>query len=655
MGNENLDAAYREAEASQKPEPASAQTDEKPTKFRKLPKALSVIVIFFACMMTLYHIYTAVTGTPNWIIHRPTHVMFFMVIAFLTFKSTKKDSRAALAVDCVLALVSLLMWVYIELNFQRISTFIYYVTPIYTLDIVVIVTLIVFTLELTRRTTGWILVGIALFFILQTLFSQYFPGFLNGPNMKPYTYAVNMFFTADGYFGSIIGTSAGFVFLFIVFGAFLSVTNVGSYFMDLASDATRNLRGGSAKGSILASSLFGSISGSQVANVYATGILTIPLMKKNGFTALFAGALEAVASAGGALLPPVMGATAFLVADFVRVPYLTIATAALIPALLYYFSLWLYVDLEVKKKGMRKADIQRKYKGSYYLKRMYMIAPMIILVFLLVKGYSTFLAATAAIASTLVVSLINDPKSLKIQNVIKMLEQAGRTAVSIAVPLACAGIVVASIHLSGTGLKLTTMVVRASGNSLPLAMLLTMLVTIFLGMGLPTPAAYTIVALFAPTALIQLGIPKIAAHMFCLYYACLATLTPPVALAAYAGASISGASPNKTGLYAVKLGIVAFVIPWIFVYAPELLMQGSVLTIILASVTAAIGVYELVCGLQGYCFDRKLNIPVRIVFVAASLALIVSGIVTDLIGIIPVLFYFVLSRVKKDKPALPEA
>lgn len=606
------------------------------SKYRKLPNWLNIIVIVFTCLMTVYHLYTAVAGVPNWVIHRPTHVMFFMVIGFITLKSTKKDSKAALAIDCLLAIVSLAMWVYIEVNYDRISTFINYVTPVYTMDWIVIILMVLFTLELTRRNTGWILVGIAVFFILQTLRAKAFPGFLKGPNMKLTSYLNNMLFTSDGFFGSIISTSASFVFLFIVFGSFLSVTSVGDYFIDLASDITRNMRGGSAKTSILASGLFGSISGSQVANVYATGTFTIPLMKANGFSPLFSGALEAVASSGGALLPPVMGATAFLVADFVGIPYIQVAVAAVIPALLYYFSLWCYVDSETQKMGLQKSkDVERKHPRSYYFKKIYLIAPMVSLVFMLLKGYSTFMAASVSIATTLIVAFINDPKSLKPKNIIRMLDKSGRTGTSIAIPLACASIVVASIHLSGTGLKLTTMIMRASGDSLPIALLLTMLVTIFLGMGLPTPAAYTIVAIFAPTALIKLGVSKLAAHLFCFYYACLAAITPPVALAAYAGASLSGASPNKTGFYAVKLGIVAFVIPWIFIFAPELLMNGAALSIIIASVTAFIGVYELVSGMQGFCFGEPIPLAVRAILVIAAFGLIIPGTLTDIIGIVP--------------------
>lgn len=627
-----------------------AEAGEKRSKFRKLPKWLNIIVILFTCTMTIYHLYTAVSGVPNWVIHRPTHVMFFMVIGFITLKSTKKDSTVALVIDCILALISFLIWIYIEMHYDRISTFINYVTKIYTLDKIVIVLLILFTLELTRRNTGWILTSIAIFFMLQTLFAKSFPGFLKGPNMSLNAYLNNMFFTADGFFGSIISTSASFVFLFIVFGSFLSVTKVGDYFIDLASDVTRNMRGGSAKTSILASGLFGSISGSQVANVYATGTFTIPLMKANGFSPLFAGALEAVASSGGAILPPVMGATAFLVADFVGVPYLSVAVAAIIPALLYYFSLWCYVDSEVQKMGLEKAqNIPAKHPKSYYLKKIYLILPMGALVVMLLSGYSTFMAASVAIASTLVVALINDPKSLSPKNIIKMLDQAGRTGTSIAIPLACASIVVASIHLSGTGLKLTTMIMRASGNSLPIAMLLTMLVTIFLGMGLPTPAAYTIVAIFAPTALIQLGVSKLAAHLFCFYYACLAAITPPVALAAYAGAAISGASANKTGFYAVKLGIVAFVIPWIFLFAPELLLQGSIPGVIMAIITGFIGVYELVSGIQGYCLEQKISLPVRLVMIIAAFGLIIPGTVTDIIGVLPLIAVVIYVVMKKKK------
>lgn len=640
-----MDFSLRKEEAVP-PIQENTDTDTgKISKKRRLPSAINRGVGVVACLMTLYHLYTAVAGTPNWIVHRPTHVMFFMVIGLITYKSTKKDTKFALGVDIGLALVALLCWVYVMINATRISTFIYAVTPIYLLDKIVIVALMLITVELTRRTTGWALIIVAGFFALQTLYARYFPGFLNGPGTKLSTYLIQMFFTADGFFGTCIGTSATFVFLFIVFGAFLEGTGVGEYFIDLSSDCTRNLRGGAAKCSILASGLFGTISGSAVSNVYATGIFTIPLMKRAGFPPKFAGATEAVASTGGSLMPPVMGSTAFLLADFVGVSYLAVAKAAFLPAILYYVSLWFFIDLEAKKLKLSSATgVPMKHSVKHYLKNSYLFVPMVCMVVTLLVGYSTFMAAFVSICSTLVVALINDRSRLRLKNVLAIMDTAGRTAVSIAAPLACASIVVASIHMTGTGLKLTTMIMRLSGGSLPMAMLLTMLVTVFLGMGLPTPAAYTIVAIFAPTALLNFGVPKLSAHLFCFYYAVLSAITPPVALAAYAGGALAGETATKTGFYAMKLGAVAFVIPWIFVYTNELFMEGSVLAIVWAMVTAVVGVYELASGLQGYCFEIKLNPALRGLLLIGAVCMILPGMYTDAIGVVPLALSWVLNR-----------
>lgn len=370
-------------------------------------------------------------------------------------------------------------------------------------------------------------------------------------------------------------------------------------------------------------------------------------MKKSGFSPLFAGALEAVASSGGAILPPVMGATAFLVADFVGVPYLTVAVAAVIPALLYYFSLWFYVDCETRKMGLKKTVVAAKHDRRYYLKHLYMILPMIVLVIMLLEGFSTTLAVIVAIASTLVVSAISNPRSLTPKNLIQMLEQSGRTAVSIAVPLACASIVVASIHLSGTGLKMTTMIMRASGNSLPLAMLLTMLVTIFLGMGLPTPAAYTIVAIFAPTALIQLGVPMLAAPPVLLLLCLPCSHYSSRSACSICWRSHIRSQSQQDGTLCRKAWHCGLCNPLDFHLFSAIADGRRCLGNRYVFVTATVGVYELVSGMQGYCFDRNLGWPLRVVFVIASFGLIIPGTITDIIGVIPLAGYYVYHFLKR--------
>lgn len=590
-------------------------------------------VTIVAIAMSLYHLSTAIIGTPEWQIHRTTHVVFYLTIGYILYRGSKKDSKLKFGIDILLAALSVAIYLYIMLDFERFSTRLPMVDPITTLDIILGCALILLILEMTRRTTGWALIIVALFFISQTLFAKYFPGFLKGPGIKFKTFIDYMFFTSDGIYGSSVGVSASFVYLFVLFGVFLDKTGVGTYFIELAINATRKTRGGSAKAAVLASGLFGSISGSAVANVYGTGTLTIPMMKKAGFKPVFAGAVESVASSGGAIMPPVMGSAAFLMADFIGMPYTTIIKAAIIPAILYYISVWMIVDIEAKKMGMKKITGNvDKIDYKYFLRKSYLFLPIIVLIALLLKGFTAFYAAFFAIIGTLVVGFINDKSTVSPKNIIAMLSECGKTAVTIAAPLTCAALVVACVSLTGVGLQLTSMILKGSGGQLPLAMLFTMIITIILGMGLPTAAAYQIVAIFAPSALTELGVPVLTAHLFCFYYASFSTITPPVAMAAYAGGVIAGANVNKTGFTAVRIGVAAFVIPWCFVYSDALLMNGSVPTILMAIVSALVGVYALASGVQGYFLDKKINAIFRIMILFAAVCMILPGLKSDVIG-----------------------
>jgi len=628
-------------------------TEENKKISRQLSGPINRIVSIFAISMTVYHIYAAIFGIPEWLIHRPLHVVFALCIGFLTYKPFKrKDTTLSVAIDFLLVAASVSVYLYILANFERFSYYQFMITKLNKMDFFIIVLTFLLIFELTRRTTGFSIIAVALVFMAYTMYAKYMPAMIRGASVSLKNYLSYMFCVSDGLFGSTVNISSTYVFLFIVFGVFLEKSGVGEYFIDFATQCTAGLRGGAAKASILASGLFGSISGSAVANVYATGTFTIPLMKKTGFKNEVAGATEAVASSGGAIMPPVMGSTAFLMADFLGVSYASICKAALIPAILYYLSLWFMMDFEAIKMGMKKLPKGEKPVFDYkkYLKKIYMITPIVVIIIAVLSGKSVFRAAFLAIIATIIVGLIHDRKTMSFKGLLNILDESGRQAVSIAIPLACASIVVGTINLTGIGLKLTSLIIRISGSSMTMVLFLTMVITIILGMGLPTPAAYMLVAVFAPTALQQFGLPALTAHMFCFYYAAFSTITPPVAMAAYAGGNLAGAPAAKTGFVACRLGIAAYVIPWIFCFSGALLMEGTPIFIIQSAITATVGVYALASGAQGVFLEHRLPILMRVVAFACALCLIISGTMTDLVGIALLVILIVCVKfLAKDK------
>ena len=382
---------------------------------RKFDGGLDRVISFIAIAMTVYHLYVAIFGLPEWLVHRPLHVAFFLCLGFLMYRgSKKKDYGAGIVIDLILAAASVFVYIYILMNFDRLSRYMFMVTKLTAMDYFVIVLTFFLILEITRRTTGWSIIIVAAVFVVYTLYAKYMPAAIRGASVSLKNYLAYMFCVSDGLFGSTVNISSTYVFLFIVFGCFLEASGVGKFFIDFATHCTSGLRGGSAKASILASGLFGSISGSAVANVYATGTFTIPLMKKAGFKNEVAGATEAVASSGGAIMPPVMGSTAFLMADFLGVSYAAICKAALIPAILYYLSLWFMLDMEAWRLGMKKVPKSERdaFDWKDFFKQIYMVAPIVVIIVVLLMGKSVFRAAFLAILTTIAVGLIHDPKSM---------------------------------------------------------------------------------------------------------------------------------------------------------------------------------------------------------------------------------------------------
>jgi len=490
---------------------------------------------------------------------------------------------------------------------------------------------IVLILELTRRMAGLALVIIAAVFILYGFVGPYLPGFLehSGYEFKRFfTYI----YTDNGILGPTTAVSSTYIILFITFAAFLQASRVGEYFVNFAFAAAGHKRGGPAKVAIFASGLMGMINGTSAGNVVATGSLTIPLMKRVGYRPQVAASVEAAASTGGQIMPPIMGAGAFIMAEVTGIPYTELIVAAVIPAVLYFTSVFFMVDFEARKHNMRGLPREELPVMAELIRRVYLFIPILILVGALFMGYSVIRAGTLAMVSAMVVSWLT-PYRMGIMGVLNALNLSARMAIQLIAVCACAGIIVGVIGLTGVGLRFSSMLLAMAEHSQFIALLFAMLISIILGMGMPTTAAYAVAASVVAPGLIQLGIEPLIAHFFVFYYAVISAITPPVALAAYAGAALAGSEPLRTSVTAFRIGLAAFVVPFMFFYSPALLMQGSWTEIAMPVVSALIGIYLLSGAVIGYLFDADLGLPIRAVAFASALFMITGGLLTDAIGL----------------------
>ena len=499
-------------------------------------------------------------------------------------------------------------------------------------------------LELTRRVAGMALVIISLVFIAYVFAGPYLPGFLNSPPVTIQRF-FSQVYTDAGVLGPTTAVSSTYIILFIVFAGFLQASKVGDYFVNFAFAAAGRARGGPAKVSVFASGLMGMINGTSAGNVVATGSLTIPLMKKVGYPARTAGAIEAAASTGGQIMPPIMGAGAFIMAEITGIPYTDITIAALIPAVLYFLSILFMVDLEAGRLGMRGMREDELPKFKALVRRVYLFLPIVILIYALFVGYSVIRAGTLATAAAAVVSWFS-PYRMGPREIFRALELSGRMSIQIITVCACAGVIVGVISLTGVGARFSSLLLGLAEQSQLLAMVFAMCIAILLGMGMPTTAAYAVAASVVAPGLIQLGVPVLTAHFFVFYFAVVSSITPPVALAAYAAAGISGADPMATSVTSFKIGLAAFIVPFMFFYNAALLMQGDWLEIGRAVVTACVGVYLLSAGVQAWFAERPAGILARIVLIAAAILMIEGGLVTDLAGAALVVLAVVLVRMK---------
>ena len=609
-----------------------------------MAKVISALAITFS----VFQLYTAIFGVLDAQLQRAVHLGFAMALSFLLYPTRKSWSRTKLhPLDLVLAVLSAASPAYICICYQQLAMRSGIVTPV---DLIMGVMGLLLVIEATRRVVGIPMVVVVLVFLAYAFAGPYMPGVMAHRGLTVQQLIGHLYYTTEGIFGIPLGVSSTFIFLFILFGAYLESTGLGKFFIDLANAVAGWASGGPAKVAVLSSAFMGTVSGSSVANVAGTGSFTIPMMKKLGYRKEFAGAVEAASSTGGQLMPPVMGAAAFLMAEFVGAPYIEIVEAAVVPAMLYFAGLWLGVHLEAKRTNLKGVPRDQLPKAWLIFKeRGHLALPLIVIVYLLVSGYTPMRAALVAIVLSILASSLRKSTRMKPIEIVNGLESGARNVLGVVIACASAGIIIGVVTKTGVGLKLASGLLALSGGMLLPTMFFTMITSLILGMGVPTTANYVITSTIAAPALIQMDVPVLAAHMFVFYFGIIADVTPPVALAAYAASGISGGKPLLTGVNASKLAIAAFIIPYIFVLSPELLMINATPTGILWAVaTAIIGMVGLSSAMIGYLYYYSTWYE-RIILFASGLLMIIPGIVTDVPGLMLFMLILVGQKARKAR------
>ena len=585
---------------------------------RKLSGVQFYVTYVYIVALGLFHLYTAAFGSFESYLQRNIHLGFVLPLAYWLFPATAKGDKTRIPFyDWGLGILSAIPCLYVIYNYDLIINRIQQVDELTAAQFYLGILLVLMLWEGTRRIVGLPLTVIAVLFTLYMLLGDQLPGLLRGLAFLPEEVVEQLYLTDEGIFSMPLGVSATFVMIFLIFGGFLEKSGAGDYFMELAQAFTGARPGGPAQIAVVSSCLLGSISGSAVANVYGTGAFTIPLMKRLGYPPYFAGAVEAVASSGGQIMPPVMGAGAFLMASFLGIQYREIIIAAFFPAILYYGTVLLMVRLAALKTGLRGLDPSELPSKKNVLKRSYMLLPIVGLVYFLMAGYTPMRAALIGIVLAWVVSLFNKRNRMGPREILDAVYQGAKGIPLVCVACASAGIVLGSVALTGIGGKLVGFVLSFSQGVPFLALVLVMLVSLVLGMGLPTTGAYILAAALGAPILIKLGFLPIAAHMFVFYYAIISNITPPVALAAYAASSIAGSGPNETGFKAMQLGFLAFVVPFAFCFDPGLLLQGDWVVNTFGVISGICVMFSLGFALMGY-IDTPLNLVERLLLLGAS-------------------------------------
>ncbi|WP_420393162.1 TRAP transporter permease [Acuticoccus sp.] len=595
------------------------------------------MAIAVAFAMSAYHLWTGFFGAGIAEVHYPMHLLLALLVLFLNDASREDPARTPLRLGYDLFAIALLVAScgYLFVNADELSMRMLFVSPVTPLQLFLGLALIGVVLEAARRTVGWAIVVVCAVFLIYARFGDLLPGALWHRGYGVSTIVEYTYLTTEGVFGVPVAVMANYVFHFVLFGAFLVASGAGSFFTDLAHALTGRLTGGPAKTAVVASTFMGMLSGSSAANVVTTGSFTIPAMRRSGYPGTFAAGVEAVASCGGQLTPPIMGAAAFIMMEFLGVPYGTIISIAIIPAALYFLGVYFMVDLEARRLGLvPRPDEAIPSLWSVLRRRGYLLLSVVTMLYYLFEGYTPTTAAVWATLSLVLLLLVLDGENRR--RILTVAYTAMTSAPTLIGPVtvACAvgGILVGLIGLTGLGLRLSSIILDVAGGHLMVTLVLTLVMGIVLGMGMPTSGAYIILAALLAPGLIEIGVDPLAAHMFVMYAAAKSSITPPVAIASYAAAAVAGTDPWKTSLVAFRLGLSVFIIPFMFVYGPELLGLGAPLDVGLAVVTASVGVLALSVACIGW-FAVDLGPLERVAALAASLLLIETSLAFDLAGI----------------------
>jgi TRAP transporter 4TM/12TM fusion protein len=617
-------------------------------RIRREKRITSPTLFLFAVMaisLGMFSVYTGYFGLLESWLHRMIHLTTILGLVFLAdlicpdAEGFKKRIVLFLGVAMLLALAATAVY-----SFTAYKQITYRAGMPDGMDKIFGMMLVVLVMYASYRKLGWVITLIAFVFIIYAFFGYIFPGQLYHRGVSYSRFIDFMYNQTIGVIGVPIKVAAEYVIMFILFGAFLSRSGTGEFFIRLSFALTGRQWGGPAKAAVVASALMGTISGSGVANAVATGSITIPLMKRVGYKPHFAAAVEAAASNGGMIMPPIMASVAFLIAEFTGTPYSKIMLYGLFPALLYFFAIMLMVGFEARKQDLKPLTDEEIPSTRKILKDGWIyLLPIAVLVFMLIRGFTPMRAATIGIVFMVALSYLKKSTRMGIIDILAALEEGVSNTITVSVACAIAGIIVGIITSTGLGIKFSSMILSVAGNSLFLVLVLTMISSIILGMGMTAAAVYIIVSALTVQALIQMGVNMMAAHFFVYFYGIASAITPPVALAAYGAAGIAGANQNLTAITACKLAIVTFLIPFAFVYNPAIMAIGTLPEVILAVGTAAIGVVALSAGFSGWLF-RRLPIPQQLLMLAAGVGLFTHLIWANLLGLVVMAVVLVLNR-----------
>ncbi|MBP1924507.1 TRAP transporter 4TM/12TM fusion protein [Sedimentibacter acidaminivorans] len=621
---------------------------DKGSDFRTLSGISNNIVTIILLCFSLFQLYTAIFLGMEPMILRSIHLAFGLSLVFLLYPASKNWPKDKIhPIDIITAVIAVVVCLYVVVFYKDL---VYRAGMITTMDMFIGLLAVLLVLEAARRVIGMPMVIISVIFIAYAFLGPYIPGRLAHRGVDLNNFAQHLFFTTEGIMGLPIGVSSTFIFMFLLFGAYLEKTGMGEFFINLANAINGSSPGGPAKVAVISSGCMGTLSGSSVANVVGTGSFTIPMMKRLGYKSEFAGAVEATASTGGQLMPPIMGAAAFLMAEITNTPYFTIIKAAAIPALLYYFGVWAGVHFEAKKLNLLGLPKDQIPKLSHVMKtRGHLIIPIVVVMYLLIQGFSPIRAALGAIVATLVCSSFSKDTRMTFKDIVDGLIKGARNALTVVAACACAGIIIGVVTQTGLGLKMGSVLVGIAQGKLFLTLFFTMITSIILGIGVPTTANYVITSTIAAPALLMLGVDIIPAHMFVFYFGIIADITPPVCLAAVAASGIAKSEPMKTGVQATRLAIAAFLIPYIFVNSPRMLMINSTpLLLVFDIATSLIGITCVAAALTGF-LKAHMNLVERFLFAAGGVLMLMTNPISVGIGATMIVVAYLIQKNKFSK------